>query len=248
MRIGTYFANISNFSSKFAGFRMKNLKFHIAALLAAILCFSPLYGQKDKKAGRPEKGYIMPYVINGKDTVFVDDITPAVVSPRKKGMSKRQWRAYYKRVHNFSKAYPYATFIAGVIKQTDSIFLADNYTKSQQDRYLENLKKDLLKECEPVFRNLTLAQGLMTIRLIDREVGMTPYYILKQYLSSPTAVFWQAFARLFSGNLKQPYDRFGEDRDLEELVNIWEQGKFDRLYFSIFGRSRPTIYIPERFR
>lgn len=227
---------------------MKSPKFHIAVLLAAILCLSPLSAQDNRSGGKSQKGVIMPYVVNGKDTVFVDDIMPAVVSPRKKGMSRRQWRNYYKRVHNFSKAYPYACFVAGVIKQTDSLFIADKYTRKQQDRYLETLKNDLLKECEPIFRNLTLAQGLMTIRLIDREVGLTPYYIIRHYLSSPTAVFWQGFARLFRGNLKQPYDKFGEDRDLEELVVIWEKGDFDLLYFSIFGKSRPDIYIPERFR
>ena len=45
-----------------------------------------------------------------------------------------------------------------------------------------------------------------------------------------------------------PYDRFGEDKDLEELVGIWERGEFDALYFSIFGRPKPEIYIPKRFR
>ena len=42
--------------------------------------------------------------------------------------------------------------------------------------------------------------------------------------------------------------RFGEDKDVEELVQIWERGEFDALYISIFGRPRPEIYIPERFR
>ena len=56
------------------------------------------------------------------------------------------------------------------------------------------------------------------------------------------------FARIFGGNLKQPYDRFGEDADLEDLVAIWDAGRFDMLYMSIFGKERPEIYIPERFR
>ncbi len=227
---------------------MRNAKLHIFALLTAAVFVSSFEGLARQQNRPGEKGYVMPFIVNGRDTVFLDDITPAVVSPRKKGMSKRQWRQYYKRVHNFSKAYPYAQFVARVINSTDSLFLADNYTQAQQDRYLEQLKEDLLKECEPIFRSLTLAQGLMTIRLIDREVGMTPYYILKHYLSSPTAVFWQGFAKMFKGNLKQPYDRFGEDRDLEELVVIWRAGKFDRLYFSIFGRSRPEIHIPDKFK
>ena len=215
-----------------------------ALIMIALLTVLPsVYAQRPKPAG----GYVMPYVVSGGDTIYVDDIAPAVVSPRGK-MNKRQWREYYKRVHNFSKAYPYALFISSTIRATDSLFEADHYTKRQQDKYLAKLKDDLLKEFEPVFRKLTLKQGLMMIRLIDREVGQTPYYILKRYLDGPTATFWQGVAKVFGGNLKQPYDQFGQDRDLEELVAIWKRGRFDVLYFSIFGKDPPEIYIPERFR
>lgn len=217
----------------------------LAALLLMIIPEAePLFAQTPK----PQHGYVMPYIVNGQDTLFFDDIMPAVVRPRNARMNKRQWRDYYRRVHNFSKAYPYALFVADVIRQTDSLFIADNYTKRQEDKYLNKLKNDLLKEFEPIFRGLTLKQGLMMIRLIDRQVGQTPYYILRRYLDTPTAGFWQGMAKVFGGNLKQPYDRFGEDADLEDLVAIWEAGRFDMLYMSIFGKERPEIYIPERFR
>ena len=215
-----------------------------ALLLMAIPEAAPLFAQTPK----PQHGYVMPYIINGQDTLYFDDIVPAVVRPKNSKISKRQWREYYRRVHNFSKAYPYALFVADVIRQTDSLFAADHYTKRQEDKYLNNLKNDLLKEFEPIFRGLTLKQGLMMIRLINRQVGQTPYYILKRYLDGPTAGFWQGVAKVFGGNLKQPYDRFGEDADLEDLVAIWEAGRFDMLYMSIFGKERPEIYIPERFR
>ena len=218
------------------------------ALLLAVILLAPASGQLFAQTPKPQHGYVMPYIINGQDTLYFDDIVPAVVRPRNAKVSKRQWRDYYRRVHNFSKAYPYALFVARVINETDSLFAADNYTKRQEDKYLNQLKNDLLKEFEPIFRGLTLKQGLMMIRLIDREVGQTPYYILKRYLDSPTAGFWQIVARTFGGNLKQPYDRFGEDADLEDLVAIWQAGRFDMLYMSIFGKERPEIYIPERFR
>ena len=218
---------------------MRRIGYHII-LLPLLLAVLPLQAQE------PD-GYVMPYIVQGRDTVFLDDIPPAVISPREK-MTKRQWRKYYKRVHNFSKAYPYAKFVAKTINETDSLFAHDHCSRRQQSRYLDRLKRDLLKDFDPIFRKLSLAQGLMMIRLIDRETGLTPYVILKAYLDAPSAAFWQGFARIFGGNLKQPYDRFGEDRDVEELVQIWERGEFDALYFSIFGKPKPEIYIPERFR
>ena len=190
---------------------------------------------------------IMNYKVTDGDTVFFDDIPPAMIHP-KQTMSRRDWVKYYKRVHNFSKAYPYALVVSRVINETDSLFAADNYTERQKEKYLAKMKDEVLNDFEPVFRQLTLKQGLMMIRLIDREVGMTPYYILKYYFNGATAGFWQGVAKLFKGNLKQSYDRFVEDKDLEELVGYWERGEFDNLYIMVFGKPRPEIFVPERFR
>lgn len=190
---------------------------------------------------------VMEYYVYKGDTIYVDELPPAVIHPRQT-MSRRDWVKYYKRVHNFSKSYPYALMVARVIKETDSIFVADNYTRRQQDKYLNRMKEDLVKDFDPVFRKLTLRQGLMMIRLIDRECGQTPYYILKRYLGGATAGFWQGVAKMFKGNLKQPYDRFGEDKDLEELVGYWHRGEFEDLYWMIFGKPAPEVYIPDRFK
>ena len=190
---------------------------------------------------------VMEYYVYKGDTIYVDELPPAVIHPRQT-MSRRDWVKYYKRVHNFSKSYPYALMVARVIKETDSIFVADNYTRRQQDKYLNRMKEDLVKDFDPVFRKLTLRQGLMMIRLIDRECGQTPYYILKRYLGGATAGFWQGVAKMFKGNLKQPYDRFGEDKDLEELVGYWHRDEFEDLYWMIFGKPAPEVYIPDRFK
>lgn len=195
----------------------------------------------------PKTRAIMDYKVVGKDTLLVDELPPAVIHP-KQYMKRREWKKYYQRVHNFSKAYPYALFVSAKIKETDSIFAARNYSAREQDKYLDKLKDELLHDFEPLLRKLTLKQGLMMIRLIDRECGLTPFYILKKYMGGGTAGFWQGVARLFKGSLKQPYDKFGQDKDLEELVQIWQRGEFDNFYLWIFGRPRPSIPIPEKYR
>ena len=221
---------------------MKNLVLFLAAALCALLLSPSLSAQNTRREVK-----VMEYYVNGQDTIFIDEIPPAVIHPRQT-MSKRDWVKYYKRVHNFSKSYPYALMISEIIRETDSLFEAEHYTRRQRDKYLSKMKEDLLKDFDPIFRKLTLKQGLMMIRLIDRECGMTPYYIRKNDLGGATASFWQGVAKLFKGNLKQPYDRFGEDKDLEELVGYWERGEFDNLYWMVFGKPRPEIIVPERFK
>lgn len=220
---------------------MKILSRFATAILLALVLLPSVSAQNRREVN------VMEYYVNGKDTIYLDEIPPAVIHP-KKTMKRREWVKYYKRVHNFSKAYPYALAISHIIKQTDSLFEAEHYTKRQQDKYLSKLKDELLKEFDPLFRKLTLKQGLMMIRLIDRECGLTPYYILKNYMGGAAAGFWQGVAKVFKGNLKQPYDRFGEDKDLEELVGIWQRGEFDDLYWLIFGKPKPEVPIPEKFK
>ena len=221
---------------------MKNLVLFLAAALCALLLSPSLSAQNTRREVK-----VMEYYVNGQDTIFIDEIPPAVIHPRQT-MSKRDWVKYYKRVHNFSKSYPYALMISEIIRETDSLFEAEHYTRRQRDKYLSKMKEDLLKDFDPIFRKLTLKQGLMMIRLIDRECGQTPYYILKRYMGGATAGFWQGVAKMFKGNLKQPYDKYGEDKDLEELVGYWQRGEFDDLYLLVFGKPRPEILIPERFK
>jgi hypothetical protein len=211
-----------------------------ALILPFLLLLTPL-------EARAQRGHVMEYIIDGKDTIFVDEITPSVIHPRQT-MNQREWTQYYRRVYNFSKAYPYALLVSRVVRETDSLFVADKMSKRKQDRYLNKIKDELIKDFEPIFRNLTIRQGLMMIRLIDREVGMTPYYIIRHFYSGVTAGFWQGIARMLKGDLKRPYDRFGEDKDLEELVGYWERGEFEELYYDIFGEAPKPIFVPERFR
>jgi len=193
------------------------------------------------------KGTLMEYVVIDGDTVYVDVLPPARIHPRDY-MSRNEWIKYYQRVHNFSKAYPYALFVANTIKETDSVFIARNYTKREQDRYTEIMKEELLKGFEPIMRKLSLKQGMMMIRLIDRETGKTPYEILQQYLGNINAGFWQGVAKMLKGDIKRKYDPLGEDQDLEKLVRYWNDGEFDDLYIYIFGKPRPEIIVPKQFQ
>ncbi|MBQ7222145.1 MAG: DUF4294 domain-containing protein [Bacteroidales bacterium] len=204
------------------------------------------FGQNVKLTEK-QKQAVMQFIVQGGDTLFVDQIPPAFIYS-KGPKTGRDWVKYYKRVYNFAKAYPYSLFIAKTINETDSLFEAYGFTRAQKDRYLSRIKDALLANFKPLFKQLTLGQGLMMIRLVDREVGKTPYVIINDYLGGVNAVFWQGFARLFSGDLKQGYDKFGEDEDLEELVIYWELDSFDYLYEMIFNTPCPKIYIPQQFQ
>ena len=77
---------------------------------------------------------------------------------------------------------------------------------------------------------------------------MLPYDLIKNYKNGAAAGFWQAVAKLFDNDLKNPYDPEGADRELEELVQIWQRGEFPALYWSVFWEDPPQVKIPEKYR
>ena len=96
------------------------------------------------------------------------------------------------------------------------------------------MQKQLFEMYEKPLRNMTISQGKLLIKLIDREIGRSSYKIIRDYKNGITAGFWQGVAKIFGNDLKKSYDPNGEDRVTEYLVSQWESGEFDNLYYSIF--------------
>ena len=96
----------------------------------------------------------------------------------------------------------------------------------EKDRreFLKNVEKEILDEFEDDARNMTITQGRLLIKLIDRETQNTSFELIKQYRGFLSAAFWQGIARIFGSNLQAEYDPFGEDALIELIVRDIEAG------------------------
>ena len=94
---------------------------------------------------------------------------------------------------------------------------------------------------------MTISQGAVLLKLIDRETGQSSYSIIKEYKNGIAAGFWQGIAKFFDNDLKSQYDPEGEDRELEELVQMWHNGTFPSLYRSIFWEDPPVVKVPDMY-
>lgn len=206
-------------------------------------------GASAQSAGKTQPGKeIMHYVIEGKDTIYVDEIRASKVYSRLPKQKGKEWRKYYRLVHNFSKSYPYALVARKLVARADSTIAADKLKRTKRDRYINEVQEELFDVFEKPLRNLTVSQGALLMKLIDREIGKSSYMIIKDYKNGIAARFWQGVAKMFGSDLKKPYDPTGEDRKIEELVEIWEAGEFDAFYFSLFWKDPPEIEIPSKYR
>lgn len=194
----------------------------------------------------PQGEWLRMKVENG-DTMYFDKIPPVWIFGRGIKGNDKQWRKYYKLVYRFARVYPYAEASGGLRHIVDSTIAANNYNRFQREQYINKVQKDLFKDFEGALRHMTITQGALLLKLIDRETGMPPYAVIKEYKSGAAAGFWQAVAKLFENDLKSEYDPEGEDRDIEELVQIWKAGAFKNLYWSVFWEDPPEIEVPEKY-
>lgn len=208
-------------------------KASLAIILTLLLTVSI---QKSELHAQQRKGHVIGYIIDDLgDTLYVDKIAPTYVFNRPESWKKsKSWRQYYRTVYNFRKTYPYALKAKVIIQDADSTLKYSNFNAREREKYLKAYEKRLFKEFEKPLSNMSINQGKMLIKLIDREVGLSGFYLIKNYRGGAAAGFWQGIAKLFGSDLKKQYDKFGEDKLLEELVQMYHAGTFDYLYFSMF--------------
>lgn len=220
----------------------------VAATFAVMIATAGMCGAQRRRPPVPPKTpQILQYEVIDGDTVYMDLLNPSRISLRGNRKGK-DWRKYYRLVWNFGKTYPYALVARAIISRTDSTFSHDELGRRQKEKYVNALQKELFTAFEQPMRNMTISQGQLLMKLIDREVGISSYSIIREYKNRIAAGFWQGVARIFGTDMKKHYDPEGEDRAVEDLVKKWESGEFPALYFSIFGEYPKDLDIPSKYK
>ena len=136
---------------------------------------------------------------------------------------RRQQIKYDKLVRNVKKAYPFAVAARDELANMNSQLVGVE-GKRERERYIKEYEKQMFKKYEKDLRALTISQGRILLKLVDREINNTAYELVKEYRGSFSAFFWQGVARLFGENLKSEYDPELEDIYIEEIVQLIEAG------------------------
>lgn len=131
-------------------------------------------------------------------------------------------RRYDKLVRNVKKVYPYAHLAGIKLREYDAMMAG--LTEKEQKKLYKKAEADLKEEFGEELKALTITQGHILLKLVDREVGNPTYNIVKELRGTFVAFFWQNLSRLFGYNLKDKYDPNGRDRDIEIIVQRIENG------------------------
>lgn len=131
---------------------------------------------------------------------------------------QRRKKAEWTRLRNaVYVTYPYARR-AGAIMNEINAKLANIADGGQRKKYIKSREKELKKEFADPLSDLSVYQGRVLMKLINRQTGNNCYEIIKEYKGGFTARFWQTIAVVFGSNLKQPYNAQGAEKDVESIV------------------------------
>ncbi len=138
--------------------------------------------------------------------------------------SKREKNMYGRLVYDVKKTLPLAREIRNIIYETERD-LKELPDEKARKKYLDKKEKDLKEAYTPKMKKLTFRQGKLLIKLIDRECDQSAYKLIKLFMGSFKAVFYQSFASLFGASLKKTYDATGEDFLIERVVLLVTSGQ-----------------------
>ncbi len=169
-----------------------------------------------------------PFLKGKNDTLVValtnigDELIPWVGLPDVVVRSTRLFRTpeerqkYNRLRYNVLKVMPYAMFARQryALLQVD---LAHARSRKEKRELVKAFEGEIKGMFNREIKNLTITQGGILIKLIDRETGNSSYDLLKEMKGGFTAFFYQSVARIFGNNLKNTYDP-QEDRDIESII------------------------------
>ena len=185
-------------------------------------------GQNDstrtKSDTLPDRFYFLHEVERDGVKLPEIEIKEVTVHARPAGTSKSDYRRYERLVANIKKVYPYALTVRAKLTQVNED-LKNIPEDRERKKFLRDVEKEVFAEYEDDIQNMTISQGKLLIKLIDRETQNTSYYLIREYRGKFSAVFWQGIARIFGTDLKAEYDAFGEDALIEAIINEIDAGR-----------------------
>ena len=155
-------------------------------------------------------------------TVFKD----FYVYPPMKFKNKKQEDFYWKTVRDVRKTLPYAKLAFATLCETYEYILTIPDEKTRE-KHLKRLEKDIFEQYKPVVKHMTKNQGKILLKLINRETDQSSFNIVKAFLGSFRAGFWQTFGKFFGMNMKAGFhpESNKDDAMIDRIAHLIEQGQ-----------------------
>lgn len=202
----------------------------ILFLLIAMLTPQIAFGQDESDQGelrlkiKAYEGY-KHIVDEYGDTVRMTYIKNVTIYPPMKFKNKKEEEFYWRTVRDVKKTLPYAKLAFATLCETYE-YIQTIPDKKDREKHLKSLEKDIFEQYKPAVKSMTKNQGKVMLKLINRETDQTSFNIVKAFLGSFRAGFWQTFGRFFGINMKAGFNpkKNKEDAIIDRIATLVEQG------------------------
>src|SRR5690606_460705 len=176
----------------------------------------------------PHYGSGEPDIVAFYPTTTLDDgeevpwflIEEVVVRAVRKWKSEQERLQYMRLKRNVLRVLPYAIYAQKRYEQLDRE-LALASSKREERRLIKACESEIKEKINSEVKNLSVSQGKILIKLIERQTGHTSYELVKDMKGGVAAFVYQGVARVFGHNLKSTYDA-QEDFVIENIIREYE--------------------------
>lgn len=203
---------------------MRTLLAILLALSAAFATFGQAPAEEPRLKVKAYTGFYR-FVDEYGDTCRMTIIRDVTVYPPLKFKNKKQEEFYWKTVRDVRKTLPLAKLAFTTLCETYE-YIQTIPDKKEREQHLKNLEKEIFAQYKPAILKMTRNQGKVLLKLINRETDQSSYSIVKAFLGSFRAGFWQTFGKFFGMNMKSGFhpEKNEEDAIIERVATLIEQG------------------------
>lgn len=151
------------------------------------------------------------------DTIPQSWLPTVEVSAKQTNQWRNYWRDWTRLRNAVYITYPYAKSASKVISEVNAQ-LVNVKDESLRKQIIKAREKELKRDFADKVTKLSVYQGKVLMKLINRETGNNCYSLIQEFKGNFNAGFWQAVAFVFGSSLKQPYEPQGDDREIEKIV------------------------------
>ena len=206
---------------------MKTNKYKTVLLTGAMVLLSSVSvsATPDNQPEPPKTGIKLQAIVINGDTLPVVNLNMVTIQSDMVFKSRKQREQWDVTKFNVRKVYPYAILASAKLKEYE-VALSKIQDEDDRDDYMKYAEDQLQKQFGDELKKLSMKQGKILIKLIDRQTGNTSYELVKKLRGRFSAFMWQGVARLFGSNLKSEYDADGDDRLIELAIKQIESGNY----------------------
>jgi len=200
----------------FCSMKIRLLSVILFGLFLSICCL-------DSKAQITLKQRDTDFISDRNDTLKFMVLNDMYVYPPQAFKNPAEEETYRKLIRDVKKTLPYAKLVYGTLIETYE-YIMTLPTEKEREEHLKRIEKELYAEYMPILKKMSLSQGKLLIKLIDRECSQPSYNLVKAFLGPLRANFWNLFAGVFGASLKSTWDPNGKDAATERIVELVEMG------------------------